>query len=134
MRSAALCTLDRCQGREATIVYVSLVRGRASKFFDMPKRWNVALTRARDGLFIVGDLGAYRDEAARARAEVRGGMAAPIQGAFRRLAQHRPQNRGLRPAELSLASLPKNLPHHRSPRPLDPLVQILKTPAQPLGQ
>ena len=54
-----VCTLDRCQGREATIVYVSLVRGRASKFFDMPKRWNVALTRAKDELAVIYPMQVY---------------------------------------------------------------------------
>jgi 3-mercaptopyruvate sulfurtransferase SseA len=33
----------------------------------MPKRWNVALTRAMRGLFIVGNIDAYLDEARRAR-------------------------------------------------------------------
>lgn len=58
-----VCTLDRCQGREAEYVIVSLVRDRATAFLDMPKRWNVALTRARKGMLLVGDLEAYRREA-----------------------------------------------------------------------
>ena len=66
-----VCTLDRCQGREADYVFISLVRGRATAFLDMPKRWNVALTRARTGLVLVGDLDAYRAEAQRARSEAR---------------------------------------------------------------
>ena len=56
------CTLDRCQGREADYVVISLVRRHAGPFFDMPKRWNVALTRAKHGLLIVGDIDAYRRE------------------------------------------------------------------------
>lgn len=64
-----LCTLDRCQGREADFVLLSLVRSRATRFFDMPKRWNVALTRAKQGLFVVGDINAYLREAAEARRE-----------------------------------------------------------------
>jgi hypothetical protein len=67
----SVCTLDRCQGREAEYVIISLVRDRATAFLDSPKRWNVALTRAREGLFLVGDLQAYLDEAARARREQR---------------------------------------------------------------
>lgn len=30
---------------------------------DMPKRWNVALTRAMQGVFLVGDIDAYLREA-----------------------------------------------------------------------
>jgi len=66
-----LCTLDRCQGREAEYVLISLVRSRATPFLDMPKRWNVALTRAMEGLFIIGDVHAYLEEAKRARSDRR---------------------------------------------------------------
>lgn len=66
-----VCTLDRCQGREAEYVFISLVRGRATPFLDVPKRWNVALTRAMQGLFIVGDIDAYLREANAARRDVR---------------------------------------------------------------
>jgi hypothetical protein len=65
------CTLDRCQGREAEFVFISLVRGRATAFMDIPKRWNVALTRAKEGLFIVGDIRGYLREAASARKDPR---------------------------------------------------------------
>jgi energy-coupling factor transporter ATP-binding protein EcfA2 len=65
------CTLDSCQGREADYVLLSLVRNRPTPFFDNPKRWNVALTRAKKGLFIVGDIDAYLDDASRKRAEAR---------------------------------------------------------------
>jgi DNA polymerase III delta prime subunit len=68
-REVEVCTLDRCQGREADYVFVSLVRGRATPFMDAPKRWNVALTRAREGLFLVGDVDSYLAEAQRARRE-----------------------------------------------------------------
>ncbi len=64
-------TLDSCQGREAEYVFVSLVRSRATPFLDMPKRWNVALTRAKEGLFVVGNVDAYLGEAAKARRESR---------------------------------------------------------------
>ena len=66
-----VCTLDRCQGREAEYVFISLVRGRATPFLDVPKRWNVALTRAMEGLFIFGDINAYLDEADAARRDPR---------------------------------------------------------------
>lgn len=62
-----VCTLDRCQGREAEYVLISLVRKRASTFLDMPKRWNVALTRAMQGLFIIGNIDVYLGEARTAR-------------------------------------------------------------------
>ncbi len=62
-----VCTLDRCQGREAEFVFISLVRNRATPFMDAPKRWNVALTRAMQGLFIFGDIDAFLREAAGAR-------------------------------------------------------------------
>lgn len=65
-----ICTLDRCQGREAKYVVINLVTSRPSPFLNMPKRWNVALTRAREGLFIVGNIDAYLDEARRARVRV----------------------------------------------------------------
>lgn len=57
-----VCTLDRCQGREAEVVMISLVRSQASAFLDNPKRWNVALTRARDHLLFYGDIAAYRTQ------------------------------------------------------------------------
>jgi AAA domain len=63
--------LDRCQGREAEYVLISLVRSRATPFLDMPKRWNVALTRAMQGLFIVGNIDAYLAAAASARRDPR---------------------------------------------------------------
>ena len=64
-----VCTLDRCQGREAEYVFISLVRNRASVFLDSPKRWNVALTRAMQGLFIFGDIDNYLAEAKSRRHE-----------------------------------------------------------------
>ena len=62
-----VCTFDRCQGREAPHVLISLVRSRATAFLDNPKRWNVALTRAQRNLLIIGDVHAYRMEAVQAR-------------------------------------------------------------------
>jgi hypothetical protein len=66
-----VCTLDRCQGREADYVFISLVRSSATPFLDMPKRWNVALTRAKQALFLVGNIDAYLREAAAARRDLR---------------------------------------------------------------
>ncbi len=70
LANVEVCTLDRCQGREADYVFISLVRSRATPFFDMPRRWNVALTRAKEGLFLVGDIEAYLREAADARRDM----------------------------------------------------------------
>jgi hypothetical protein len=55
----------------------NLVRNRATHFLDAPKRWNVALTRAMQGLFIFGDVDAYLREAAAANTR-RGGPRPPI--------------------------------------------------------
>lgn len=82
-----VCTLDRCQGREADYVFISLVKDRATLFMDMPKRWNVALTRARKGLFVVGNIDAYRDEARRARSGDKVSLLAHIIAAYDRQTQ-----------------------------------------------
>jgi hypothetical protein len=58
-----VCTLDSCQGREADVVIISLVKGRTTTFLDNPKRWNVALTRAKRALYVVGDIEVFLDEA-----------------------------------------------------------------------
>lgn len=95
MLDVEVCTLDRCQGREAGYVMISLVRGRSSAFLDMPKRWNVALTRAKDGLFIFGNIAAYLDEAEKTRRTPLGSplrmslLARILQAYDRQLADHR---------------------------------------------
>jgi superfamily I DNA and/or RNA helicase len=51
-------TIDSFQGQEADVVYISLVRSNERQelgFLKDYRRLNVALTRARRGLFIVGD-------------------------------------------------------------------------------
>ncbi len=81
-----VCTLDRCQGREADYVLISLVRSRSSAFMNMPKRWNVALTRAKRGLLIVGNIHAFRDEARKARRyQRRNGGTPPIMSVLARV-------------------------------------------------
>lgn len=93
-----VCTLDRCQGREADYVFISLVRGKATPFLDMPKRWNVALTRARKGLFFVGNVDSYLREARQSRSGVRPGepskssLLAKVIDAYDRLLQGRRQS------------------------------------------
>jgi len=51
-----LCTVDRFQGHEANLVFLSFVKNVGSVgFLDNPNRVNVALTRAKNQLVIVGD-------------------------------------------------------------------------------
>jgi hypothetical protein len=49
-----LCTVDRFQGHEADLVLLSFARTRGVGFLDSPNRLNVALTRARYQLLLVG--------------------------------------------------------------------------------
>lgn len=48
-------TVDKAQGREADIVFLSMVRNKRVGFLDSPNRLNVALTRARYQLVIIGN-------------------------------------------------------------------------------
>jgi hypothetical protein len=50
-----LCTVDRFQGQEADVVFLSMVRTKGVGFMDSPNRLNVALTRARYQNVIIGD-------------------------------------------------------------------------------
>jgi hypothetical protein len=50
-----LCTVDRFQGHEADVVYLAFVNRRPTYFLQSPNRLNVALTRARYQLVIVGN-------------------------------------------------------------------------------
>ena len=52
-------TINAAQGQEADLVIISLVRANATGsvgFTDDAKRFNVAITRARAGVIIVGHL------------------------------------------------------------------------------
>lgn len=53
--SVELCTVDRFQGHEADIVLLSFVRTVRPGFLNGPNRLNVALTRARYQLVLVGN-------------------------------------------------------------------------------
>lgn len=55
-----LCTVDRFQGHEADIVFLSFVKTRSVGFLNSPNRINVALTRARYQLVLLGDRGNFR--------------------------------------------------------------------------
>ena len=57
-----LCTVDRYQGHEADIVYLSLMKTKGVGFLDSPNRLNVALTRARYQLVILGHRENFRNE------------------------------------------------------------------------
>lgn len=49
-----LCTVDRFQGHEADIVFLSFVRTGGVGFLDSPNRLNVGLTRAKYQLVLIG--------------------------------------------------------------------------------
>jgi superfamily I DNA and/or RNA helicase len=49
-----LCTVDRFQGHEADLVLLSFVKSGSSGFLNSPNRLNVALTRARYQLVLIG--------------------------------------------------------------------------------
>lgn len=53
--SVHLCTVDRFQGHEADIVFISIANSRPTSFLESPNRWNVALTRARYQRVIIGN-------------------------------------------------------------------------------
>ncbi|CAB4491510.1 P-loop containing nucleoside triphosphate hydrolase protein [Rhizophagus irregularis] len=66
-RQVILRTVDNFQGEEATIVIVSLVRNTSSGshgaigFLKSPNRTNVLLSRAKHGLFMLGNAGLLSD-------------------------------------------------------------------------
>lgn len=55
MTKIRLGTVDRFQGHEADLVVVSFARSRGIGFLDSPNRLNVAVTRARYQLLLVGN-------------------------------------------------------------------------------
>ncbi|WP_434424242.1 C-terminal helicase domain-containing protein [Nannocystis pusilla] len=50
----SLCTVDRFQGHEADLVLLSFVKTRSVGFLNSPNRLNVALTRARYQIVLIG--------------------------------------------------------------------------------
>lgn len=56
-----LCVVDRFQGHEADIVFLSFVQNWTVGFLDTPNRLNVALTRAKYQLFLVGNRYFFRE-------------------------------------------------------------------------
>lgn len=72
-----ICTVDRFQGHEADIVFISFANRHSTSFLESPNRLNVALTRARYQRVIVGN----RRGLARSRSDL-----------LRTLAEHEPWN------------------------------------------
>jgi hypothetical protein len=57
-----LHTVDKFQGQEADIVFLSMVQNRRDGFLDSPNRLNVAVTRAKFQLVIFGSYKYFRTE------------------------------------------------------------------------
>lgn len=71
-----VCTVDRFQGQEADLVFLSMVRRKGVGFLDNRNRMNVAITRARFQMVIVGDKTPFR----RAKVEFLRRMSDEIEG------------------------------------------------------
>ncbi len=59
--SIMVYTIDKVQGREADVVFLSMVRNSKIGFMDSPNRINVAITRARFLQVIVGNYDFFRE-------------------------------------------------------------------------
>lgn len=57
-----LCTVDRFQGHEADLVFITLANSHATSFLESPNRLNVALTRARYQRVMLGHRTQFFDE------------------------------------------------------------------------
>ncbi|MCC6426643.1 MAG: AAA family ATPase [Phycisphaerales bacterium] len=77
--SAHVCTVDRFQGHEADIVLLSVANGWPTSFLESPNRINVAVTRARYQLVVVGN----RHEMLKCRSPVLGGLARSLKYGLR---------------------------------------------------
>ena len=55
-----ICTIDRFQGHEADLVFISFVKSYPTSFLLSTNRLNVALTRAKYQCFLVGNRDALR--------------------------------------------------------------------------
>ncbi len=60
-----LCTVDRFQGHEADLVLLSMVKSGTVGFLNSPNRLNVALTRARFQLVVIGHRDYFKSERCR---------------------------------------------------------------------
>ncbi len=63
--TVTLCTVDRFQGHEADLVLLSFVKSGSVGFLNSPNRLNVALTRARYQLVLVGHRSYFASERCR---------------------------------------------------------------------
>lgn len=61
IKAVQVSTVDAFQGAEKEIIILSCVRTRQVGFIDSEKRMNVALTRGRRHLLIVGNLACLRE-------------------------------------------------------------------------
>ena len=59
MRGRPCGTVDRFQGREADLVLLSMRNTSRVGFLDSPNRLNVAVTRARQQLVVIGNAGYF---------------------------------------------------------------------------
>lgn len=77
--TAHVCTVDRFQGHEADIVFLSVANRRPTSFLESPNRINVAVTRARYQLVVVG----HRHAMAKCRSPVLSGLAKTLEYGLR---------------------------------------------------
>jgi len=77
--SAHVCTVDRFQGHEADIVFLSVANRRPTSFLESPNRINVAVTRARYQLVVVG----HRHAMAKCRSPILSGLATSLEYGLR---------------------------------------------------
>jgi hypothetical protein len=73
-----VCTVDRFQGQEADLVFLSMVRNRGVGFLDNRNRMNVAITRARYQMVIVGNKLPFLNSKVDFLKRLAGGMEGPI--------------------------------------------------------
>ncbi len=57
-----LCTVDRFQGHEADVVFLSFVKSGTTGFLNSPNRLNVALTRARYQIVLIGHQTYFKEQ------------------------------------------------------------------------
>lgn len=77
--TAHVCTVDRFQGHEADIVFLSVANKRPTSFLESPNRINVAVTRARYQLVVVG----HRHAMARCRSPILSELAKSLEYGLR---------------------------------------------------